>query len=372
MLTGHIRQRRFWLPKVVIKYLATLIRPSSKCSVSCITAICHLWAPSKKAYCEQIMTELLPLNIITWPPDAHVSNDEDPLSILLRTAATPPAAFGAAKWSSFWTSERISLPGTESQIMHFHKFTHPVLVATFDALWFYNEVPSVPACEESSWINILLHMVRLKMLPRKKPIVECCDFNLEFFDNPAIAALVSYKWNTIGYTPWLLRFLIHCCYHVLVVTVAVLQVYYSGARDLTGVFITIIVMNSIFLWLELLQAIQTWSRYKVSHYNILDLLALCFPLMASTDQMVVVRRGSGNGNTRLLSFSVLIVFLHMLFELRIVQVRNHYTAGVVEIKVFFVIFATGIFAFTIALLHLLYACPMDGSPMMMQDFRGIS
>ncbi|ORZ09414.1 hypothetical protein BCR41DRAFT_398852 [Lobosporangium transversale] len=53
--------------------------------------------------------------------------------------------------------------------------------------------------------------------------------------------------------------------------------------------------------------------------------------------------------------------LHLLFELRVNQMVCKYVTiiqqATVGIQVFFVIFATGIVAFTVGMLHLLHACP---------------
>ncbi|KAF8931704.1 hypothetical protein BGZ58_007463 [Dissophora ornata] len=113
------------------------------------------------------------------------------------------------------------------------KFTLPVFMASFDAIWFYNNDGDsdsdgdgesdgesdgdgyrdgrtlsralatttkttdgeaiVGKSEMSRW-KILFHMIRLKSTLQSKMFVECYDFNLEFFENPAIAALVAYKW----------------------------------------------------------------------------------------------------------------------------------------------------------------------------------
>lgn len=48
--------------------------------------------------------------------------------------------------------------------------------------------------EKTTWWKAILHMIQLKLLFRAPPVVECYEFELELFDNPAIAALVSYKW----------------------------------------------------------------------------------------------------------------------------------------------------------------------------------
>ncbi|KAF9349709.1 hypothetical protein BGX26_012042 [Mortierella sp. AD094] len=87
-------------------------------------------------------------------------------------------------------------------------------------------------------------------------------------------------------------------------------------------------------------------------------------MAASIVQLDIISQGDLNGNTRLLSYSVLVVFFHLLFELRINKSFCKYVTiiqrAVVEIRVFFLISALGIVAFTLAMTHLLHACPLDG------------
>ena len=101
-----------------------------------------------------------------------------------------------------------------------------------------------------------------------------------------------------------------------------------------------------------------------SGYNVLDVLAFSLPLAASAHQLIVIQQEDVQGNILALSFSVLAVFLHMLFELRIYKSVCKFVTiiqqAVVEIRAFFVIFAGGILAFAIAILHLLHACAYDG------------
>ncbi|KAF9351278.1 hypothetical protein BGX26_010668 [Mortierella sp. AD094] len=249
------------------------------------------------------------------------------------------------------------------------RFTRPVFMASFDALWYYTDLGSPSETKEriekTTWWKTLYHMIRLKSRLRIHNYVESYDFNIEFFDNPAIAALVAYKWNTIGFTYWLVRFVFQCLFYALVVIAALMQVYAKDyPNQLVGVFIAIIVMAVVFLWLEILQAVRSMHRYTQSGYNSLDIFAFTLPLIASVDQLAVIYRKDPAGNTRLLSYSVLIVFLHMLFELRINKSVCKYVTiiqqAVIEIRVFFFILAGGIFAFAIATLHLFWSCPYEG------------
>ncbi|KAG0307735.1 hypothetical protein BGZ98_009934 [Dissophora globulifera] len=306
----------------------------------------------------------------------------------------------------FWKpQEKVLLCNTLEPIMQLNvtpirpdvlndRFTLPVFMASFDALWLYhnderdielkdrmkterlsrhmttrNELKTAVATastkkkEMSRWTTVW-YMLRLKLQLRNKTFVEYHDFNLDFFDNPAIAALIAYKWNTIGFRYWLVRFIFQCLYYTLTIVAAFLQVYLSDPKVLFGVFVAIIVMAAVFIWLETLQAIQGWAKYKGSMYNFLDLLAFLVPMAASVDQILVILQNDHQGNTHLPSVSVLIVSLHMLFELRINQSICKFVTIIqqvlAEIKVFFVISAAGIVSFTIGIS--LRTCLVGGCP----------
>lgn len=69
--------------------------------------------------------------------------------------------------------------------------------------------------------------------------------------------------NTIGFTYWLVRFVCQCVYYILILFAALMQVYHSDSiLVLVGVFVAITTMAAIFIWLEILQALQSWSKYK--------------------------------------------------------------------------------------------------------------
>ncbi|KAF9574330.1 hypothetical protein EC968_006837 [Mortierella alpina] len=173
--------------------------------------------------------------------------------------------------------------------------------------------------KETTWWKTVYHMFRLKCHLKTHTYVECHDFSLEFLDNPAIAALVSYKWNTIGYAYFAFRFFFQCVFYTLVFVAALLQVYHENVKrvQLGGVFVAIIVVGAVFLWLELLQALKNFKRYRRDLYNLLDIVAYSLPMVASVIMLVILCDNDIAANTRILSYSVLAVFMHMLFELRI-------------------------------------------------------
>ncbi|KAG9322436.1 hypothetical protein KVV02_004790 [Mortierella alpina] len=210
-----------------------------------------------------------------------------------------------------------------------NRFNREVFVASFDALWFrsdastgyYNQHKATTktvltaniatTAAAINWWRVLSCIIQVKLQFRSHMHVECYVYNLEFFDNPAIAALVAYKWNTIGFSYWLLRFVYQCCYYILVLAAATLQIYSSEKVVLVGVFVAIITSAVVFIWLEVVQACHDWRKYHRSKYNALDVLAFTLPLGASIDQILDLTRTEPSGNVRPLSFSVLVVFLHM-------------------------------------------------------------
>ncbi|KAF9582743.1 hypothetical protein BGW38_010823, partial [Lunasporangiospora selenospora] len=294
----------------------------------------------------------------------------------------------------FWRPSRRPLHRTKDPILQVHPglglldpqnkyYKGEVFQASFDALWHYLDEPRrVQADEEVSSMSfprMLFEMFKLRAQFDSKLTVEYHEFNIDHFDNPAITALVSYKWNTIGFMYWLVRFMLECIFYALVVIAAILQIYNNHQQALEGIFITIVIFVAFFFFLEIGQARNNWHRYRSSGYNILDALGFGLPLAASIQQLVLIQENKlnpfvapdtancnnstcgadgstsseiqentgGAGSTThswLLSYSVLVVFLHL--------------QAIFQIRVFFFIFAAGVIVFTLAILHLLRACPV--------------
>ncbi|KAI1295965.1 hypothetical protein EDD11_007676 [Mortierella claussenii] len=311
----------------------------------------------------------------------------------------------------FWKKTKKRLTEISDPVMQFQfsdacyalandMFTSGVYMASFDALWQYHGPPTTQTAatsdmdrkknplagqkwvdaecevgeataavvveapvEKTSWIKAAYYMLLGVLQLQMHTYVECYDFNLEYFDNPAIAALVAYKWNTIGFNYWLVRFVSQCIFYCLVVVAALMQVYHNNPSQLVGLFMAIIVLATGFLWLEFLQALQSWTRYEESMYNVLDVIGFSMPLIGSIVQLYNIYAGT-EGNIQVISFSVLAVALHLLFELRIIKSVCKYVTiiqkAIVEIKVFFIVFACGILAFAVATLHMTRACAYKG------------
>ncbi|KAI7819676.1 hypothetical protein BC939DRAFT_250219 [Gamsiella multidivaricata] len=148
-------------------------------------------------------------------------------------------------------------------------FTKGVFVASFEMLWrvenFANGRES-QIFENSSWVHTLLLMIWHTCAPKSRTYVTSHAFILSAFDNPAIEALIEYKWNMFGFKYWLIRFLLQCVYYLLVLTAVFLQVY-QNQEPILPIFAIIIILSVIFLWLEFVQFLHNPSRYFLYDHN---------------------------------------------------------------------------------------------------------
>ncbi|KAF9182966.1 hypothetical protein BGZ51_004337 [Haplosporangium sp. Z 767] len=85
-----------------------------------------------------------------------------------------------------------------------YNFTRDLFVAAFDMLWVHkdevNTGPNLlqPVAVEPQfsqpWRHTLIHTLWYMCKLRTEAVIVCHDFSLEALDNPAIAALIEYKW----------------------------------------------------------------------------------------------------------------------------------------------------------------------------------
>ncbi|KAF9574332.1 hypothetical protein EC968_006839 [Mortierella alpina] len=415
------------IKEAVIRFLVSHIRPTMAQPISSLVILCRSWKHSNRVIFEKLITGLLPATRITWVPDINTTKDEDPLSILMDAARKFPTVLGACKVImdycvshavtsrnlsflsplfrsmsdimelfpdealeclgriayipvkrreyilenhliahsprlrlQLWKAACQSLDQIKDPVMQLHvtteeprirvdTFTRPIFMATFDALWQYKDddetkkdvLEEAMLTQKTTWWKTLYHIIRLKFHLKTHTYVECHEFSLEFFDNPAIAALVAYKWNTIGYAYWASRFFFQCIFYMLVVVATLLQIYHEHVEA------------------------KVTFRDGSTLYNFLDITAYTLSIASSVHMLVILHNFDSTANTRILSFTILAVFLHMLFELRVYKSVCKYVTiireSVAEIRAFFFIFAGGLVAFTIATLHLLQACPTPGA-----------
>ncbi|KAF9127200.1 hypothetical protein BGW39_006044 [Mortierella sp. 14UC] len=209
-------------------------------------------------------------------------------------------------------------------------FTRELFVAPFDMLWEVRRKTPGSGTASDTVNNLtgagLLHLayqflraVLYKLTPERNARVRCYDFTLEMLDNPALSALVEYKWNTIGFKYWLVRFLCQCCFFLLVFVTVLMQTYNNALQSSEALYIAIISCSAVFLYLEFIQCFRGWTRYFNSMYNLVDLLAFGFPLAAAINQLLILREITSSDevtmqlmqlNAGLFGFSVPLLSLH--------------------------------------------------------------
>ncbi|KAF9289633.1 hypothetical protein BGZ68_008943 [Mortierella alpina] len=251
-------------------------------------------------------------------------------------------------------------------------FKRQVYVAPYALLWRAREprraeiaMPGpgrkkVDLSAETSYLSMILGLVLDKLNPWSRQTIRTNFSELQYFDNPVVEALLEYKCQLVYYT--------------IVLTVTLLQVY-PGQMPLTnlqGPFIAIIALGAMFLYLELQQFLADYWKYVRSPYNLVDLAVFSLPAIGSIQLLINMPKDEDTtviGNSRVLSFAIVVIYIHLLFEMRVIKsVCNIVTiilSIVGKIRVFFAIFAVSILAFSHSFLHLLKAqshdCPWDGT-----------
>ncbi|KAF9174532.1 hypothetical protein BGX20_010910 [Mortierella sp. AD010] len=242
----------------VIHFMKQHIRPTVRNPTSCLLALCDGWTPQNKADIEKMVIEILPKDHITWIPRVPLIKKKDPLALILKIARIQPTAITIAKAIMDYCVSRAvrsrdlaflsPLFGSLREVMklapeaaiecfgrialipvmhHSYivsncivaqpptfrlKFWEPIdkplsetkdpimqldIVSSYQSRGKSNdtqEADELQTVQTTTWWETLYHMIRLKTSLQIRNYVECHDFNIEFFDNPAIAALVSYKW----------------------------------------------------------------------------------------------------------------------------------------------------------------------------------
>ncbi|KAG0325569.1 hypothetical protein BGZ99_000452 [Dissophora globulifera] len=293
-----------------------------------------------------------------------------PRDLSLWDTEVAPSSFDAFAHAAVFQMQRL-LPTRVNKLSQSSRdqFPYDIYVAPVDLLWQYQaladreslRVKAESGVRAMSWWEPLLGIIVYMSKPKTFKHVQTHAFRQEFFDNPAISALLEYKWNTFASSYWLVRFIFQCLYYILVLTVTLLQVYSDRPENLKSAFIAIIAYSSVFLWLEFIQLMKGWRTYLTSMYNYVDVTVFTLPMAASITQLLQIADPgvSSSQTTYVFSFSILVIYLHLLFELRVIRGVCQFVTIIVgvfrKIRIFFIIFAVAIFAFAHAFLHLLWA-----------------
>ncbi|KAK3807818.1 MAG: hypothetical protein J3Q66DRAFT_406331 [Benniella sp.] len=249
-------------------------------------------------------------------------------------------------------------------------FKGQVYVAPYLLLWHHTKdgeivQSTMNASVQPNHVEMIATLIRTTLNPWGGRTVLANFSDLDYFDNPAVEALIQYKWDSVAWKTWTIRRLFQSAYYLLIVIVASLQIYPIMRIAYLQVFLyAIIAMSLFFLHLELKQFLA--GSYVTSPYNLADVLVFVTPLAGSIQLLLniaIYESTDALGNSRGLSYSIMLVFTHVLCELRVFKSICHATTLVLSISyeiisVVFVLMLC-IMSFAGGMLHLLRARTHD-------------
>ncbi|KAG0076153.1 hypothetical protein BGZ90_009057 [Linnemannia elongata] len=270
------------------------------------------------------------------------------------------------------------------------RFTRDLFVASFDMIWEKQShlVPQAletgPAATASvlavlpglsaargliKAINFATEHGWIKALKRNRDL-KTYDFTLEDLDNPALAALIEYKWNTIGFKFWCIRFCVRCVYYGIVLASVFHQIYGYQATLQDDYYELQTASGLIVLYSELFRLVTLiLGKKAVTLFTLVDIMVALSPLLqylsfwikTDSDSVPGVFPGGLKDPTiSNYSFIVPLIALQLLFELRVNKAMCKFVTIIVrifiDVRVFFVIFLIGNLAFTTAILHMIRGC----------------
>ncbi|KAG9324315.1 hypothetical protein KVV02_006561 [Mortierella alpina] len=223
-------------------------------------------------------------------------------------------------------------------------FKRQVYVAPYALLWRAREPRTgqgmmprtwrkrVDLSAETSYLSMAFGLVVDKLNPWSRQTIRTNFSELQYFDNPVVEALLEYKWNSFACIPWTVRFVSQLIYYAIVLTVTLLQVYpgHMPLTHLQGPFIAIIALGAMFLYLELQQFLADYWKYVRSPYNLVDLAVFSLPTIGSIQMLINMPKDENTtviGNSRVLSFAIVIIYIHLVSCVSLPLMNVAFSAG---------------------------------------------
>ncbi|KAF9983582.1 hypothetical protein BGZ65_001634 [Modicella reniformis] len=165
-----------------------------------------------------------------------------------------------------------------------------------------------------------------------------------FFDSPAIAASLRFKWFTFGVVYWLMYFFLVLLFFILIILVR-MEIFLIGVLAVDFGFVLIAH--------EVLQMKRSPGNYFRSVFNYVDLAGITFPIVG----------GFLYKDVWIMGFGILFLYLKVLCDLRVIKPLGLAVNIIVNItrriKWFFLIFGLVLMGFTHVLLFVLKDEPCD-------------
>ncbi|KAK3823109.1 MAG: hypothetical protein J3Q66DRAFT_424688 [Benniella sp.] len=147
--------------------------------------------------------------------------------------------------------------------------------------------------------------------------------DLDYFDNPAVEALIQHKWNSVVWKTWMVKRVFLVIYFTLVLTVTTMQVYpIMRIEDLQGYLCAIIPMGFFFLYLEFRQFLTDKWLYITSPYNLVDVIVFVLAPLGCVQLLVSISKYENTdapGYSRALSYVITGIYIQLFSELRVIK-----------------------------------------------------
>ncbi|KAK3823062.1 MAG: hypothetical protein J3Q66DRAFT_437476 [Benniella sp.] len=201
-----------------------------------------------------------------------------------------------------------------------------VYVVPCSLLWHYNEDSAMVRSNMDlsgtrNYTRTLAAVISSILNPWGGLSVQANFTDLDYFDNPAVEAVVLYKWNSVAWRVWALKHMFYLVHYAFIAVLAVLQILpIMKMSDLQVLPYTIIVTSVFFLHLEFRQFLRNPWLYFSSVYSIANLGMAGLPLFGSVQLLASIALYE---NTDVLGFSwglsaaVAGIYGHLGLELRV-------------------------------------------------------
>ncbi|KAF9343709.1 hypothetical protein BGX34_006477, partial [Mortierella sp. NVP85] len=251
-------------------------------------------------------------------------------------------------------------------------FKGQVYVAPYSILWQYagNHVSirsNTNLSANPSYAEMIPNIVRRTLSLYGGRTVRTNFTDLDYFDNPAVEALIQHKWNSVVWKTWMIKRIFLVIYFTLVLTVTTMQVYpIMRIEDLRGCLHAIIPMGFFFLYLELRQFLTDKWSYITSPYNLVDVVVFVLAPLGCVQLLVSISKYENTdapGYSRALSYVITGIYIQLFSELRVIKSVCIFTTIfwriVYEVRIILVALMALVFANAQISLHTLYAVNHD-------------
>ncbi|KAK3823112.1 MAG: hypothetical protein J3Q66DRAFT_330893 [Benniella sp.] len=251
-------------------------------------------------------------------------------------------------------------------------FKGQVYVAPYSILWQYaGDHVSIRSntnlSANPSYTEMILTIMKRTLSLHGGRAVRANFSDLEYFDNPAVEALIQHKWNSVVWKTWMVKRVFLVIYFTLVLTVTTMQVYpIMRIEDLQGYLYAIIPMGLFFLYLELRQFLTDKWLYITSPYNLVDVVVFMLAPLGCVQLLVSISKYENTdapGYSRALSYVITGIYIQLFSELRVIKSVCTFTTIfwhiVYEVRIILIILLAYVLASAQTGIHIIHAVNHD-------------